>query len=528
VPRQWSARAYAEVAAVSNAEAGRASATDPYGIDYGFDDPWVREPPRQREARPPLDPRQLGRQIVPDRVPHLERMRRYFGRGISPELIEQVLYMATQGYMRDLTDLVAESIATDPHLGSVIGKRFRAIMSIEPQFVAASGPGIDTARANAICQQVRDSVTRIPRMRRTLLQMAWARCNGRAAHELHWKERPGARNSGDLVWSVEGFGWLHPRRLSFGPEREIRIRDGLWQGYGFQPIGFDVREIPGKFMITLPQLFNEYPEREGFGPRALYWSFFKRFGWRERMVLLEIFGKPWRYLGFDSAWQNISVDTDRIEQAQAEADAMGSNSTAVIPKGMKLGIEQPGDAAGEAHRNVNDDVNAEISKLVLGQTRTTDAEPGALGSDGDQVAQDSESLVIATDAFEISDDLTEQLIRPIVQLNFGEEMIPYAPRMELKYALPPPRGEQIDNTNKALQTGLPLRRSQVYERIGFDEPAEGDETITAPAPAPGVPGAGGLFSSGAAAAAPLAEVRRQLSSLTRQVRILREHASSRR
>lgn len=462
----------------------------------------------------PTNLRDLLEPVVGPKIPELERMRRYYGRSTTPEVIEQVLYAATQGYMRDLTDLTNETVGIDPHFASVIGKRFRALMSIEPQFVPASGPGLDAKRAAEIAQSVRDIVTRIPRFRRAMLQLAWARCHGRAALEIHWRYSP--RGSGLPAWTVESLGWVHPRRLSFGPDRELRVRDSLWQGYGFEPIGLDLREVPGKFITSTPQLFNEYPEREGFGPRGLYWSFFKRFSQRERMVLLEVFGKPWRIAEVDPAVPNAGLQGDQLDAMRLQIDQLGANSSVVLPKGLKLTVEQPQKNAGEIHSEVIQDANDEISKLVLGQTRTTEAEPSGIGSGADEVAQDSESLVIAADAFELSDDLTEQLIRPLVALNWGDGAVEYAPRLELRYVQPPPRSEQIANTTAALATGVPLRLDQVYERLGFDRPADDDETVQQETPA--APGGFGFTAGGGD---PLAALRALQSQVTRTIRLSR-------
>ena len=289
----------------------------------------------------------------------------------------------------------------------------------------------------------------------------------------------------------------------------------MWQGYGFEPIGLDLREVPGTFITSLPQLFNEYPEREGFGPRGLYWSFFKRFSQRERMVLLEVFGKPWRIAGIDPTAQNVSIQQEQLDAVKLQIDQIGANSSVVLPKGIVVKVEQPTENAGQIHREVIQDANDERSKLVLGQTRTTEAEPSGIGSGADEVAQDSESLVIAADAFELSDDLTEQLIRPLVALNWGDGALEYAPRMELRYVQPPPRSEQIANTTAALATGVPLRLDQVYERLGFDRPADDEETVQQETPAPG----GFGFTAGGGD--PLAALRALQSQVTRTIRLSR-------
>lgn len=420
-------------------------------------------------------------------LPLSEQNRRYFGRGLTPEHIELAIRSAELGFMRDLTDLQYETLAIDPHFSAVTGKRMRALASTLPKVVPASGDGIDPERAKLYADVVRQQLAWIPNWRAQVQRLNWAQCHGRAALEKVWRENP---KGSKVQWRVDSLNWIHPRRLSFGPERELRVRDDQFAGAGFERRGLELRQIPFKFISYTPQSFNDYPEREGFGPRGLYFSFFKRFSWRERLILLEVFGKPWRIVYAEDG----NVQQETLDEAAVSADAMGANATGVMPPGVKAAIESPDHSAGQIHKDVAAECNDELSKLALGTTRTTDAKPGALGSAGDEVGQDEQSSVFAADGWGISDLLSEQLAADIIVLNFGAEALDHAPRIELKYEVTASRGTEIERTVKVFGLGQPLKRGEFYERVGFSEP-QADDVVVQQAPKPAFPG-GGLPDAG--------------------------------
>lgn len=447
-------------------------------------------------GQPMLSRSGLQASVFGGEIPLTEMNRRYFGRDLTPQHIEQCIRNAELGYMRDLTDLQYEAMKIDPHFSMVVAKRLRALASIKPQVVPATGDGIDPKRAQQYADVVRQQLAWIPNLRSNITRLNWAHCHGRAALEKVWRENPAGSQ---VQWRLDSLNWIHPRRLSFGPERELRVVDAGFAG-GFCRVGFELRSVAFKFISFTPQQFNDYPEREGFGPRGLYFSFFKRFSWRERLILLEVFGKPWRIVYTDDPAQ---VQQETLDEAAISADAMGANATGVMPPGVKADVKSPDNAAGMIHKDVIAECNDEISKLVLATTRTADAKPSALGSAGDEIGQEEQSSIFAADGWSLSDVLSEQLAVDIIALNFGPEAIDHAPCIEIPYEVEPSRGIEIDRTVKVFGMGQPLKRSEFYERVGFTEPHPDDDVVQQAAQAapgvpgvPGVPGGAGFPSGG--------------------------------
>jgi phage gp29-like protein len=265
------------------------------------------------------------------------------------------------------------------------------------------------------------------------------------------------------------------------------VRDDYWYGGGFEDRGLALDSVPHKFVTFTPQLFNEYPEREGFGSRALFFALFKRLSWRWRMILLEIFGMPWRIIELDP---EARVDPETLEKAQQTADELGSTTSAAFSPGVRFRLESPSADSVAAHDLTAEKCDDQISKLVLGQTRTTDAAGDGLGGGQAYVHQDGETLVITADGWGVSEALTYGVARDWVALNYGVDESINAPRIDVAYESPPDQTEELDRTEKALALGVPLKLDEVYAKSGFSRPSAGDEVVTRDA-APASPFGGG-------------------------------------
>lgn len=434
------------------------------------------------ELYPPVPTSVLKSQLV-SRPSAVNVFRQRFGRAISLDRIEVALRAAQMGSMRMLTDLSRETIDTDPHLGSVLNKRFGAVSSLPWEVQPAAGHGVDKDKALFYASVVREQLLNLPSFRQTLLQLAWAMFDGRAALEIMWRNIMGPQHPkyGRVVLAANGIGWIHPRRLNFGPMRELRVVDekmGISGGFLTTGLSLDPDDLKDnglwrKFLQWTPQLFGEYPEREGLAPRCLYWSFFKRYSQRDRMILLELFGKPWRIAEVE---EESSASGEELDAADEAVDGLGASYSARLPRGVKLNVVQPGRTAGQVHQAVVEESDRQISKLVLGQTGTTDGVPAGLNSSQANVMQDEQLMILTRDGAGLSEVTETQLCDAIIELNFGRSELPHAPRFVLRSDLPADRTVELDRLDKALRSGMEISRAEAYEVSGFRVP-ERDEPI---------------------------------------------------
>lgn len=436
--------------------------------------------PEMREVQSVPGPDVLAADLF-KRPPQNDLYRTRYGRSLTLDRIQSALLSAQDGLMRDLTDMSRETVALDPHLASVLYKRINSVASLPWECRPAEGPGVDPKKAQAYADFCREQLLMVSGLRQAIVQLAWGLFDGRAALETHWVDRPDQYKPKsvegmtlDIRYRIGSLAWIHPRRLCFDEDRNLYIND-TGSGSGFSKTGVALKGLPFKFIQFTPQLYGDYPELEGLAPKCLYWSFFKRFGARERLVLLELFGKPWRII---TVAEDSDAGPEDLKQASDIADQMGSTATARMPRGLNLDVESPDPKSGDLHEKVIETSDKQISKLVLGQTGTTDAQPGALGGGMQALVMSNEQFVILNgDAAMISESIEDYLTDAIIELNFGREELINAPRFVLRAETTPDKKIEAERMKLALDMGLPIDIDEAYEVLGFKKPEPGAKVI---------------------------------------------------
>lgn len=378
--------------------------------------------------------------------------------------------------MQDLTDIGTETIAVDPNLACALRKRFGALSAADWDLTPAQGEDLDREKASLIASVVRSQIESIPDFRQAVEDLDWAHWDGRAALEIHWDRR----FTGPVRYQVAELSWIHPRRITFGPERELRVVDTSSYAGNFEIRGLDTR-VENKFIRLTPRLFREYPEREGLALRCLYWSNFKRFTARERMILLELYGKPWRIVEHDPE-QPQGVDVPDLDEAVDQAEALGSVVVAKFARGLRLRLETPDPKAGELHNHTIEDCDKQILKLVLGGTDSTDSNPQGIGGQTARVHQDGEGLVVSSDGERVNGSFQRDLVCSIVRVNAQcfdlspFDVIRYAPKFQLRTAPEKDRTAELGRVKTVVDLGIAVAVDEIREISGYRKPRP-DEAI---------------------------------------------------
>jgi len=416
-------------------------------------------------------PGDLGAEYFGGRVPFQEQFRPHFGRSLDLTVIESAIQAASIGLMRRLTDLGRETISLDGHCSALLQKRLNRLAALDWQVTPASGPTIDEGRAKDFAAFVDEQLQMIPNFRERVVDLAWGAFDGRAASEIEWNPR-------GKWFTVKDLHWIHPRRLSFDRHRRIRVIDSSRENANFVNEGFPVEEVPNKFLVYRPRQFGDYQEREGLAWRTVYWSFFMRFGTRERLILMELFGKPWR-IGMPKTPANGSKgwNDKSLKDGFAALNALGFTNTAMMPPNVEVMLGQPAKGAGEVHDEIIKHAEATLSKLYLGSTGTTDAVSTGLGSSIGDAHLSEEDLIIVSDARRIGEAIENGLTDAIIAVNFGSGAISHAP--SFTFSTDPPRDRKTEGEliQQALDAGMRVSYAEVQERLGIGDVADGDPFI---------------------------------------------------
>lgn len=408
--------------------------------------------------------------------PISEKYRTRFGKGDVMERINACVQQANMGLMLYLTDLGRETLELDPHTNTVAAKRFGAIAELDWTLTPASGPGIDEKLAAEICDTVNGHLKRMRGLKQAIYDLAWGVFDGRSLIEIDWRYQGG--RFPNVPVALE---WVHPRRLAFGPHRELCVIDTFRAGISWWTYnGVPVENLPGKFIRWLPRYFNDYSEREGLLRRSLYWIYFKRFAAYERMVFTELYGKPLRVVEWDKPEVGSPpINKETYQNSAKEAESLGGTTTATMDAGAHLKMFWPGGGEGtsDLYSTTVDGVDSQMSRLWLGNEATTVMMPSGMGSQSSVVQSAEQNIYLERDAGEISDRFQQDLIVIDVIMNWGPDFIDHAPIFHLHAKDEIDKTSEQNRLNSAITIGVPVKVSQYAERTGVEIPNEDEKII---------------------------------------------------
>jgi len=414
----------------------------------------------------PLSWAELQKIIVPREVPTSEEYRWYAGANVTPQRIQEVLRQAECGYMAPLTDLEDEMLMLDAHGAAVAQKRMAALQSLPWSVTAAKGEGIDDGLAEEIADATRRMYEGIPAFDDAIYNQAWGTFHARACHEIHWDTYPRRPH-----FRPRELQWIKARRLSFGPARQLLIVEPWLAPSGFQSRGIDTTAWPCHFWTFTPKLFGEYPEKEGIGPRMLYWMLFKRLSWRWRLLLLEIFALPWRIVKarYD-ANGNPMASADQIKAAAEIVQRLGLDSTAWLGPGIDIEVVTVDAASSDLFQTTGADADLQLSKIALGNTATTEGNESNRSNSIIQLG--SEELLNAKDASGMSGSINRDIGIPFTGLNYGWDKLDHAAVFKIKAEPARDTTKELEHADKLLSMGAPIALNQLYEVSGWRAPNE--------------------------------------------------------
>ena len=396
---------------------------------------------------------QLSTRLAP--APYVDRFGRVYGSTLTPQVVTDVLQNADAGLMFSLADLCDEIRGRDGHLSAELQKRELRVAGSEWELVPPEGSGESgemiakwcSARLREIDSRGALSFT----FGDAVASLQGAVFHGRAGLEIVWRAEDG--------WYVpEGLYFIHPRRFAFSTDFAIHLWDASGTAVNaLQPMsvkdspfgeypGIALSRFPrGKFVVHQPRVRGVYPTREGLGVLLVWWCTFKRFGVRDFLAFAEWAGRGLRVGYFATGrgplgeYQATPEDQQVLQQV---LDAMSSSNSAVFADTTKP------DIINATHNNdVHDRLvalcNAEVSKAVLGGTLGSEGSAGGNRALG-EVHERGELMIARGDASQVGGTLVRDLVRPMVQMNFGHG----APVPRFRFAVDP--AQDLDAVAKRL------------------------------------------------------------------------------
>lgn len=372
--------------------------------------------------------------------------------GLTPQRLASILRAADDGDPVALLTLAEEIEEKDLHYSSVLRTRKLAVTRLKVSVEAASDDPKDV--------EIADEVTKLTKkaaFRELMSDQMDALGRSFAVNEIEWL-RTAKR------WTPKKYVRRDQRSFQFDREtgNVLRLRDNanLVDGLALEPF---------KFIVHTPKLKTGLTIRGGLARLAAVAFMCKSYTLKDWLTFAEVFGMPIRVGKYDAA----ATDDQKAALLRAVTN-IGTDAAAIIPTNMMLEIIAASTSSGgeTLFMGLADWLDRQVSKGVLGQTSTSDAQPTGIGSGVADNANEVRSDICDDDGFKLACTLQRDLCDPFVMLNFGEPVngfptliIGAEQREDLKLF--------TEAITPLIDRGLRVEESEVRDKFKLREPAKG-------------------------------------------------------
>ncbi|MCB5204243.1 DUF935 domain-containing protein [Neorhizobium sp. T786] len=376
--------------------------------------------------------------------------------GLTPERLGTILRDAAEGQARSYLTLATEMEERYLHYASQLQTRRLAIDSVP---ISIEGEGIDSKIVEAVEELINEEGFLTARS-----SLTDAISKGYAVAEMMWEYERKKLRPVEYIERDQRFFQMD--RLSL---RHLRLAvDGSIEG----------EQLPeAKFLRHLPSTRAGLPLRRGMALPAAWAYLIQQFTLQDWAAFSEVYGMPLRVGKYNAA----ASPADKRTLLKA-VSSIANDAAAIVPAGMEIEFHEVNGANGAAvFGGLLDYIDKQISKLVVGQTMTSD-NGSSLGQA--KIHNEVRLDILRADCGQEAITFNRDLIRPFIDLNFGpQEKYP-----QLQMLVPDP--EDIDALSQALDRlvplGLKVKQTEVREKLGLSDPNDDDDLLTPPAAAPAV------------------------------------------
>lgn len=373
--------------------------------------------------------------------------------GLTPAALAQILRSSIDGFPERYLALAEDMEERFSHYGSVLATRKRQVAALPVTVVAAGSTDADEAEAALVREVVEASPFRLAK-----IDMLDAIGKSFSASEIIW-------DTSSAVWKPKAFKRRDPRFFEFDrvdPEHLRLLVDGGREE--LKAAGWIVHRAKAKSGITI---------RGGLARQVAWLFLFQSFNLKDWAVFCEAFGHPLRVGKFDPA----ASPADRAILLDAVA-SIGTDYAAIIPTAMQIEfIKADITGSTDLYERRANWIDQQVSKVVLGQTGTTDVIKGG-GYASSKVHDDVRDDIKDADAEQLAATLNEQLVPALVAFNFGKRANRTGlPQIVIGRPEEEDIGALVDNVVKLVPLGMPVGVAEMWRKVGITPPRDGEALL---------------------------------------------------
>lgn len=442
-----------------------------------FFNPFARQTPARARVEPPLRTKPSEQEQAAPLATSFARNPRggHPAAGLTPSALAVILRSSIDGSPQRYLELAEDMEERFIQYSSVLSSRKRAVRRLKISVNASGNDAADLAEAELVREVVGSAS-----FRSVLIDLLDAIGKGYSAVEMVW-------DTSQKPWKPVKFKHRDPSFFESpetDPEHLMLLndhgREELW------PHSWIIHKAKAKSGLTI---------RGGLARPAAWLYLFQAFNIKDWAIFAEAYGQPLRVGKFNAG----ASDADKGVLLEAVHN-IGADYAAIIPQAMAIEfVKAEITGSTDLYERRADWLDRQCSKLVLGQTGTSDSQSGS-GYAQAKVHNDVRGDIVDADAEELAATLNEQLVPALIDFNFARSHKAYP-----EIVIGRPKKEDVDTKVKvATAFGLRVKKEEAYGLSGFSIPADGDDVIDlSGARSNAAPKASAVSIGGVAAAAKL-------------------------
>jgi len=347
---------------------------------------------------------------------------------------------------------VYREILQDPHVMGEVRQIYSALLSFKYELQA----GDDSASANQALELCQNILKKRPHPTMRWPDLFWsigkAPLTGRRVHAINWKEENGKLIPGQ-IHDIES------RKYGFNYQGELLIKS----------MEIPLGEIAPDFRFLVTRHMSDATNPYGLAILSCcFWSWmFKNGGLKFFVRFCERFGQPFPI----GKYPQGTLESD-IDKLVTSLQGLAEDAVAAIPDDSSIDVLEVKTSGQLPQERLVLLMNREISKALTSQTAASEL----TGDGGSRAA--SETHQGRTDQNAKADrglleDTANQLFEFVTIINFGENVAsPVMKFIDKKQV----SKEDVEVVKESASI-VPLVKTDVYKRLNWSEPGDGDDVI---------------------------------------------------
>ncbi|HHF5752279.1 DUF935 domain-containing protein [Haemophilus influenzae] len=381
---------------------------------------------------------------------------------ITPSKLKQILEDAENGDIQAQHQLFMDIEEQDSSIAANMMTRKRSVLTLDWRIVE---PRNATPAEEKLQAEIDELFYQYPNLEDLFIDLMDAVGHGFSALEIQWAQVDGK-------WVPKGFKPCPQSWFKLDKEDSLLLRTPANQmGEPLRPFGWVVHRHKSR---------STQLARDGLY-RTLAWLYmYKHYSVRDFAEFLELYGMPIRIGKYGAGATNAEKRT--LLRALAE---IGHNAAGIMPESMQIELHNVANAGAASGNNpflqMVDWCEKSIARLILGQTLTSGADgkssTNALGNVHNEVRRD----LMISDAKQIAQTITQQIILPYLQINVDPNIAPHRiPYFEFDTKEYEDLSVFAEAIPKLTGIGVKISESWVRDKLGIPEPQEGELILSRP------------------------------------------------